>query len=145
MPRSKLSRRRVAVLLVFCQTAAFALVPSVVLACEGGGAEPLLASPNTVRFGLTTLGTTPEKTITFTADEAVKIESMIPAPGAPFGAGATNTCNGKKLAVGGTCQYSVTFSPTNMVAEMANFWVGFQLESNMKLDKKLVVLEGQGD
>lgn len=121
------------------------LLPSAALACEGGGAEPLLVSENPVAFGLVTLGTTPEKTITFTADEAVKIEKTITAPRAPFGVGKTNTCNGVLLAAKATCQYSITFSPASMNKETALLTFEFEREANHELRPVSVLLEGKGD
>lgn len=110
-----------------------------------GQTGPLLSSSNPLSFGFVTLSTSREKTITFTADELLKIEKTIKAPAAPFGAGKTNTCNGALLAAKGTCQYSVTFSPGSMQVEFGLLSFEYEVASDNQLLSETLILKGRGD
>ena len=121
---------------------------SVAIACEGGGEEkpaPLTASSDPLRFGLVDENTTAEKSITFTANEEVKIEKKITPPGAPFGEGMTNTCNNKLLKATNTCVYAVTFTPKDKKSHTETLSFHYEIVSNSKVETESVLLEGTGN
>lgn len=100
---------------------------SMVAACSGGGGNKMAHSPNLtvadpvlpdddkqVAFGLVSAGTVTDATLTVSNNgSADLVLGSIDGFTAPFST-ASDYCSGRTLATGGTCTFTITFSPVSI-------------------------------
>jgi centrosomal CEP192-like protein len=120
-------------------------LPFAASAACGCSIGPLLANSSPTNFGLVTVNTSQEKTVQFTADEEVKIETTIPAPSpSPPFTTKTDGCSGKLLKVSDTCSVTLVFTPTKKGDESGDLTFKYERKSDSQVFVRVVTLNGTG-
>ena len=122
----------------------YGALPVLALACEGSSEEEASGNITELNFGQQKVKTSSSaKGVIYTAHSEIKVGTMS-ISGGETDFKQTNTCNGKTLKSGQTCEAKVTFTPQTEGAFFEHLIFPYEFVSSHLHDTLEVALHGEG-